>query len=38
MLNKYGAILSVEQDTIVGNLNLPWKHDYIHDQKHKLRS
>ena len=30
MLNKYGPILSVEQRTIVENVNLASNHDYNH--------
>ena len=30
MENKYGQILSVEQKTIVGNVNLATNHDYNH--------
>ena len=30
MENKYGPILSVEQETIVGNVNLASNRDYNH--------
>ena len=30
MYNKYGPILSIEQETIVGNVNLASNHDYNH--------
>ena len=30
MRNKYGPILSVEQETIVGNVNLASNRDYNH--------
>ena len=30
MENKYGPVLSVEQETIVGNVNLASNHDYNH--------
>ena len=30
MQNKYGPILSVEQETIVGNVNLASNRDYSH--------
>ena len=31
MQNKHGPILSVEQNTIVGNVNLASNRDYNHD-------
>ena len=30
MCNKYGPILSIEQETMVGNMNLASNHDYNH--------
>ena len=33
MWNKYGPILSVEQETIVGNENLAGNRDYNHGAK-----